>query len=73
MTDIVELALLTGSLSHLRDFCRAHQFPPGHCRCESCPLQDACAELNYADSLGEFCTIAIESIRDSEAMRRREP
>lgn len=73
-SEIIELSLLMGALSRLRSTCRAHQLPPGRCRCKGCPLEDACAEhLEYADSLGEFCTDAIRNIKESEAIRRREP
>lgn len=76
MTDseFVELTLLMHTLSRLRATCRKHQLPPGRCRCQGCPLEDACADhLQDADSLAEYFTDAIRNIRESEAFRRREP
>lgn len=72
--DIVHLALLRGSLEYLSEFCRKHQLPRGRCRCQGCPLEDACADhLDDAASLAEFCSQAIENIRESETFRRSEP
>lgn len=76
MTDseFVELAGIMGALSRLRSTCRKHQLPRGRCRCQGCPLEDACADhLDDAASLAEFCSQAIENIRESETIRRREP
>lgn len=53
------------ALRRLASVCRRHQLPPGRCRCQGCPLEDACADhLDDADSLAEFCIQAIENIRE---------
>lgn len=69
MTGSVDLALLRSTLSHLEKLCRRHQLPPGRCRCQGCPLEDACAEyLDDCDSLAEFCRDAIRDIYAEEVM-----
>lgn len=56
---------ITEAFRQLASFCRRHQLPPGRCRCQSCPLEDLCADyLDDADSLAEFCTQALEELQE---------
>ena len=74
--EIDELSLFAVllALRRLRNHCRKHLISQGHYDCPNCQLRRICRDyLPPSDTLAEFCTDAIQVLRESDDFRRREP